>query len=59
MPVLIGIRLNPWLRTYYLRLRAAGKRPKVAIITAMHKLLITIYSVAQHRTPFVLQLPAT
>lgn len=32
MPVLVGIRLNPWLRTYYLRLRSAGKRPKVAII---------------------------
>jgi hypothetical protein len=59
MPVLVGIRLNPWLRTYYLRLRAAGKRPKVAIIAAMHKLLIAIYSVAKHRTPFVLQLPAT
>ena len=42
MPVLVGIRLNPWLRTYYLRLRSAGKRPKVAIIAAMHKLLTAI-----------------
>jgi hypothetical protein len=25
----------------------------------MHKLLIAIYSVAKHRTPFVLQVPAT
>ena len=59
MPVLVGIRLNPWLRTYYLRLRSAGKRPKVAIIAAMHKLLTAIYSVAKHRTPFVPQVPAT
>ena len=39
--------------TYYLRLRSAGKRPKVAIIAAMHKLLAAIYSVAKHRRPFV------
>jgi transposase len=53
MPVVVGIRVNPWLRAYYRRLRAAGKRPKVAIIAAMHKLLAAIYSVAQHRRPFV------
>jgi len=29
MPVLVAVRLNPWLRAYYRRLRAAGKRPKV------------------------------
>jgi transposase len=53
MPVVVGIRVNPWLRAYYRRLRAAGKRPKVAIIAAMHKLLAAIYSVAKHRRPFV------
>ena len=51
--MLVGIRLNPWLRTSYLRLRSAGKRPKVAIIAAMHKLLTAIYSVVKHRRPFV------
>jgi transposase IS116/IS110/IS902 family protein len=35
MPTLSAIRINPWLRAYYLRLRAAGKRPKVALIAAM------------------------
>jgi transposase len=53
MPVLVGIRVNPWLRTYYLRLRGVGKHPKVALIAAMHKLLTAIYSVAKHRRPFV------
>jgi hypothetical protein len=56
MPVLVAIRVNPWLRAYYQRLRAAGKRPKVAMIAAMHKLLVAIYSIAVHRRPFALQL---
>jgi transposase len=51
-----GIRLNPWRRTYYLRLRSPGKRPTVATIAAMHKLLTAIYSVAKNRRPFVAQL---
>jgi transposase len=58
MPVLIAIRVNPWLRAYYRRLRAAGKRPKVAMIAAMHKLLTVIYSVAENRRPFVARLSA-
>jgi transposase len=58
MPVLVAIRINPWLRSYYRRLRAAGKRPKVAMIAAMHKLLMAIYSVAKNRRPFVAPLSA-
>lgn len=42
MPVLVATRLNPWLRAYYRRLRASGKRPKVAMIAAMHKLVTAI-----------------
>ena len=53
MPTLSAIRVNPWLRAYYLRLRAAGKRPKVALIAVMHKLLAAIFSVARRRQPFV------
>jgi hypothetical protein len=48
--------VNPWLRTYYQRLRAAGKRPKMAMIAAMHKLVAAIYSVAMHRRLFISQL---
>jgi transposase len=53
MPTLSAVRVNPWLRAFYLRLRAAGKPPKVALIAAMHKLLAAIFSVARRRQPFV------
>lgn len=58
MPTLTAVRRNPWLRAYYLRLRANGKLPKVALIAAMRKLMTAIYSVANHRRPFVPNLPA-
>ena len=56
MPTLSAIRVNPWLRAYYLRLRAAGKKPKVALIATMHKLLAAVFSVARRRQPFVASL---
>lgn len=39
MAVLSAVRYNPDLRAFYRRLRDAGKRPKVALIAAMRKLL--------------------
>lgn len=59
MPTLIAVRKNPWLRVFYERLRAAGKRPKVALCAAMRKLVTAIYSVAKNRTPFVPRLVAS
>lgn len=53
MTTFAAIRLNPWLRAYYERLRARGKLPKVAIIAAERKLLMAVYSVAKSRQPFV------
>jgi transposase len=53
MPVLSAIKCNAWLRAFYLRLRAAGKPAKLAMIAAMRKLLHAVYSVAKHRRPFV------
>ena len=55
MPVLGAVRRNPWLRTFYERLRAAGKPPKLALVAAMRKLLHAVYSVAKNRKPFVIQ----
>lgn len=52
MPVLTAVRKNPWLHQHYLRLRANGKPPKVAIVAAMRKLLHAIYAVARDRKPF-------
>lgn len=57
MPTLSAVRRNPWLRAFYLGLRARGKLPKVALIAAMRKLLAAIYSVAKNRKPFVPQVP--
>jgi transposase len=53
MPVLTAVRKNPWLRAYYQRLIARGKLPKVALVAAMRKLLIAVYTVAKERRPFV------
>jgi hypothetical protein len=53
MLTLVAVRKNPWLRAHYDRLVAAGKRPKVAIVACMRKLLGAIYSVARNRRPFV------
>jgi len=53
MPVLTAVRHNPWLRAYDQRLRARGKLPKVALIAAMRKLLVAVYTVAKQRRPFI------
>jgi transposase len=53
MPTLSAVRFNPWLRAYYQRLIARGKLRKVAVVAAMRKLLVAIYSVAKSRRPFV------
>jgi len=57
MPTIAATKFNPWLKAFYLRLRAAGKPAKVAIIAAMRKLLHAVYSVAKNRRPFVPMLP--
>jgi transposase len=59
MPTIAAVRCNPWLRSFYERLRQRGKLPKVALIAAMRKLLHAIYSVAINRRPFVPILPPT
>jgi transposase len=54
MPTLSAVRVNPWLRAYYQRLRAAGKPAKVALVAVMRKLMAAVYSVAKHHRPFTL-----
>ena len=53
MPVLTAVRKNLWLRAYYERLLARGKLPKVALVAAMRKLLVAVYTVATQRRPFI------
>jgi len=55
MTVLAAVRLNPWLKAFHDRLRAAGKPPKLALIASMRKLLHAVYSVAKNRRPFVIE----
>jgi transposase len=54
MATLVAVRHNPVIRTYYVRLRATGKAPKVALIAAMRKLLIILNAMLKHETPWTL-----
>lgn len=42
MAALVASRQNPVIREFYLRLRAAGKPPKVALTACMRKLLVIL-----------------
>jgi transposase len=50
MATLSAVRYNPALRTFYQRLRTAGKRPKVALVAAMRKLLTIVNAMLRHQT---------
>lgn len=47
-----GIRCNPTLRTFYERLRQAGKKFKVAITACMRKLLTILNAILHNLTPW-------
>lgn len=55
MGALAAIRCNPLMRTFYQRLRANGKEPKVAITACMRKLLITLNAVSKANSSWSLQ----
>jgi transposase len=50
MATVTAITHNPTIRAAYRRWRAAGKLPKVAIVAAMHKLLIHLNAMLKHQT---------
>jgi len=52
MGALVASRFNPVIRSFYLRLRAAGKPKMVALTACMHKLLTILNAMLQHRTPW-------
>jgi len=52
MAAVTGIRCNPVVRALYLRLKAAGKRPKVALVACMRKLLTILNALLRTRTPW-------
>lgn len=52
MAALVGARHNPVLRTFYQRLRAAGKPGKVALVACMRKLLTILNVMLRERQPW-------
>ncbi len=47
-----NLRITLWLRTFYERLRAAGKPAKLALVAAPGKLTHAVYSLDKHGRPF-------
>ena len=52
MATVAATRCNPVLRPFYLRLRAAGKPSKVALVAAMRKLLTILNLMLKTNTPW-------
>jgi len=52
MATLAATRSNPVIRTFYQRLREAGKPPKVALTACMRKLLTILNAILKSQTPW-------
>ena len=52
MATLAAVRCNPVIRPYYQRLKAAGKKHKVAMVACMRKLLTILNAMIKNRTPW-------
>lgn len=52
MAALVATRWNPVLRTFYRRLRTAGKPPKVALVATMRKLLTMLNAMLKYQQPW-------
>ena len=52
MAALVGVRWNPALKVFYLRLRANGKSAKVALVACMRKLLTMLNAMVRTNTPW-------
>ena len=52
MATLTAARHNPVIKTFYERLIAAGKLPKVALVACMRKLLTTLNAMVRTNKPW-------
>jgi transposase len=50
MAAVSAVRCNPVLKPFYLRLRAAGKPGKVALVAVMRKLLLILNAMLKTRS---------
>jgi transposase len=54
MAALTATRCNPVMKTFYNRLRSAGKKPKVAVVAVMNKLIVTSNAMLKNKTTWTL-----
>jgi len=59
MAALVGIRHNPVLKTFYQRLLAKGKAPKVALVACMRKLLTILNTMVRSNMPWNTSIAST
>ena len=52
MATLSAVRFDPTIKSFYDRLRAAGKPAKVALVACMHKVLTIINAVIKSGVPW-------
>jgi transposase len=52
MAALVAHVHNPVIRAFYQHLRDAGKKPKVALVACMRKLLVILNAMCQHHQPW-------
>lgn len=57
MATLVAVKWNTVIRSFYQRLRQAGKAPKVALIACMRKLLTILNAMMKHQTPWCPEMP--
>lgn len=52
MPAMVAVKYNPLVRSLYMRLLDAGKKPKLALVACMRKLLHIAYGVLKNKKMF-------
>jgi transposase len=52
MATMAAVRSNSVIRAFYQRLLKAGKKPKVAIVACMRKLIVILNAMIKHQTPW-------
>jgi transposase len=57
MAAQVAARFNPILKAFRQRLKAAGKKPKVAIVAVMRKLIVTLNAMVRHNVPWRIVTP--
>lgn len=59
MATLSAKRYNPTIKVFYERLLAAGKKPKVALVACMRKLLVILNAMIKNHMPWQERIPSS